>query len=70
MGYLEKRFTYLPQLRKFVSPQHKMYRRQEFITPWLGSLAQKDEKIVGTCAFKSTPQNGSLEIAYFTFPEY
>ena len=26
--------------------------------------------IVGTCAFTNAPRQGSVEIAYFTFPEY
>lgn len=38
------------------------------ILPWCGYLAQVNRKIVGTCAFKSVPQQGRVEIAYFTFP--
>lgn len=38
--------------------------------PWIGYLAEDDGVIVGTCAFKSAPVAGHVEIAYFTFPEY
>ena len=36
--------------------------------PWSGYLAQENEALVGTCAFKTPPQEGTVEIAYFTFP--
>ena len=38
--------------------------------PWMGYLVLEDDTIVGTCAFRSPPQNGEVEIAYFTFPEF
>jgi [ribosomal protein S5]-alanine N-acetyltransferase len=38
--------------------------------PWMGYLVLENEAIVGTCAFRSPPQNGEVEIAYFTFPEF
>jgi RimJ/RimL family protein N-acetyltransferase/uncharacterized RmlC-like cupin family protein len=41
-----------------------------FVRPWVGYLAEQDGRVVGTCAFKSPPQEGRVEIAYFTFPEY
>ena len=37
--------------------------------PWMGYLVLEKETIVGTCAFRSPPQNGEVEIAYFTFPQ-
>jgi [ribosomal protein S5]-alanine N-acetyltransferase len=40
---------------------------------WFGYLTidKTAEKIVGTCAFKGPPgKEGSVEIAYFTFPEF
>jgi Acetyltransferase (GNAT) domain len=36
----------------------------------MGYLVLENEAIVGTCAFRSPPQNGEVEIAYFTFPEF
>jgi [ribosomal protein S5]-alanine N-acetyltransferase len=38
--------------------------------PWAGYLAEEDGIIVGTCAFKSPPTSGAVEIAYFTFPDH
>jgi len=36
----------------------------------MGYLALENDTVVGTCAFRSAPQNGEVEIAYFTFPEF
>jgi [ribosomal protein S5]-alanine N-acetyltransferase len=38
--------------------------------PWIAYLAVEEGNYVGTCAFKSNPVNGQVEIAYFTFPGY
>jgi [ribosomal protein S5]-alanine N-acetyltransferase len=38
--------------------------------PWMGYLVLENKIIVGTCAFRSPPRNGEVEIAYFTFPEF
>ncbi len=38
--------------------------------PWVAYLCVQNDKVLGTCAFKSPPQNGQVEIAYFVFPEY
>ncbi|TGM53277.1 GNAT family N-acetyltransferase [Leptospira adleri] len=40
------------------------------IEPWIGYLYVRGNEALGTCAFKSPPQNGQVEIAYFVFPEY
>lgn len=48
----------------------QMYRSQGFAPPWIGYFAQEDGVVVGTCAFKGPPQDGRVEIAYFTFPEH
>lgn len=39
---------------------------------WLGYAAVDTEtrQVVGTCAFKGEPVNGSVEIAYYTFPPF
>ncbi|HWV15007.1 MAG TPA: GNAT family N-acetyltransferase [Cellvibrio sp.] len=47
-----------------------MYKHTRQSSPWLGYLCQIDKQWVGTCAFKGNPQQGRVEIAYFTFPEY
>jgi [ribosomal protein S5]-alanine N-acetyltransferase len=38
--------------------------------PWMGYLVLENGTIVGTCAFRSPPRNGEVEIAYFTFPGF
>jgi RimJ/RimL family protein N-acetyltransferase len=48
----------------------KMYEQTKPNSPWLGYLLEKDAVIVGSCAFKSNPKAGRVEIAYFTFPEF
>lgn len=43
--------------------------------PWCGRLtvatqADGERTVVGTCAFKGPPEDGCVEIAYHTFPEF
>ena len=40
------------------------------IGPWGGFLAMIGNDIVGSCGFKGPPQQGLVEIAYFTFPDF
>ncbi len=61
----------LPEVARSVSEASVgVYQRTGFVRPWVGYLAEQDGRVVGTCAFKSPPQGGRVEIAYFTFPEY
>ena len=46
----------------------EMYKTMGFTPPWIGYLAVSAGQVVGTCAFKSEPSDGAVEIAYFTFP--
>jgi [ribosomal protein S5]-alanine N-acetyltransferase len=48
----------------------KLYAAHGYIAPWTGYFALVGGVCVGTCGFKSPPSDGSVEIAYFTFPEY
>lgn len=48
----------------------KLYEKTKPNSPWLGYLFERESVIVGSCAFKSPPKNGRVEIAYFTFPEF
>lgn len=48
----------------------EMYKISGFQPPWIAYLAIQSGKCVGTCAFKTPPINESVEIAYYTFPEY
>ena len=46
----------------------QLYRAVGYEPPWIGYLAIENDICVGTCGFKSPPQNNRVEIAYFTFP--
>jgi [ribosomal protein S5]-alanine N-acetyltransferase len=35
-----------------------------------GYLVLETDTIVGTCAFRSPPRSGEVEIAYFTLPKF
>jgi ribosomal-protein-alanine N-acetyltransferase len=47
-----------------------MYPNQVPTPPWIGYMTEKDDLFVGSCAFKASPENGEVEIACYTFPEY
>lgn len=47
-----------------------LYERTQPESPWLAYLLENESVIVGSCAFKSSPVAGRVEIAYFTFPEF
>lgn len=51
-----------------IASTQNLYDRKGFIVPWVGYLAVIDGKCVGTCAFTGPPENGEVELAYFTFP--
>jgi RimJ/RimL family protein N-acetyltransferase len=55
-------------LRSVVEATVELYHKNGFIRPWVGYIAVRDGVAVGTCGFKSPPVDGSVEIAYFTFP--
>ncbi|AOP35409.1 hypothetical protein A0128_17120 [Leptospira tipperaryensis] len=50
----------------------QMYNASEQLPlePWIAYLYVQGNDVLGTCAFKSPPQEGQVEIAYFVFPEY
>ncbi|MCG6871845.1 MAG: GNAT family N-acetyltransferase [Gammaproteobacteria bacterium] len=48
----------------------QMYVAVGFRMPWVAYLAVEEGRCVGTCAFKTPPRDGRVEIGYFTFPEY
>ncbi len=53
-----------------LSQAAQMYKNTGYQEPWLGYLAMLDGSCVGSCAFKSAPEDGRVEIACFTFPEF
>lgn len=56
-----------PEAREVVGVFVHLYE-SAFVSPWIGYLGVEGGAIVGACAFKSPPQDGAVEIAYFTFP--
>ena len=48
----------------------RLYEGKGFNRPWIGYLAYEEGMCVGTCAFKGQPQDGCVEIAYYTFPPH
>jgi hypothetical protein len=54
--------------REVMKSSAAMYRTTGCQPPWIGYLAVDGAGCVGTCAFKSPPLEGRVEIAYFTFP--
>lgn len=61
----------LPEIAAGVCAQTAaLYGKAGFAPPWVGYLALQGSQLVGTCAFTAAPQDGRVEIAYFTFPEF
>lgn len=46
----------------------QLYKAVGYEPPWVGYLALENGSCVGSCGFKSPPENNRVEIAYFTFP--
>src|SRR4030095_5412211 len=70
-GELEKPALSTTQVAaEIVEATTQLYRAVGYEPPWIGYLAVENGICVGTCAFKSPPQDNRVEIAYFTFPEH
>jgi [ribosomal protein S5]-alanine N-acetyltransferase len=59
-----------PLAANVIENTRHLYQAAGYEPPWIGYLANEQGTCVGTCAFKSPPQNNRVEIAYFTFPEH
>ncbi len=46
------------------------YKKVGFMPPWIGYYVKENDELVGACAFKGTPVNGQVEIAYGTFDKF
>lgn len=46
------------------------YLKIGFNTPWIGYFVVRQDKIVGSCSFVGQPQDGKIEISYWTFKEF
>jgi ribosomal-protein-alanine N-acetyltransferase len=70
-GELAKPLSSMPPIAAdVIDATTRLYRIVGYEPPWTGYLALENGACVGTCGFKSPPQNNRVEIAYFTFPEH
>jgi len=70
-GKLEQDAGQLPsEAHGVLQATSQLYEAVGFQPPWICYMALTNDKLVGTCGFKSAPLNGRVEIAYFTFPEF
>ena len=46
------------------------YQTIGFNKPWVGYFVVRQNQIVGSCGFTGKPQDGKVEIAYWTFKEF
>ncbi len=70
-GELAKLVSSTPQIAaEILGATTQLYRAVGYEPPWIGYLAIENDTCVGTCGFKSPPENNRVEIAYFTFPEH
>ena len=60
--------TISPMLQEVLGATAGMYEAAGFVPPWICYVVMRDGQIVGTCGYKGPPQEGRVEIAYFTFP--
>ena len=47
-----------------------LFDRIGLVRPWVSSVSVASNACVGGCAFDGAPQDGKVEIAYFTLAEY
>lgn len=71
-GRLEKEINDLhPIAEDILKSTAELYKTNHYKKPWIGYIVLDDlGNCIGTCAFKSPPANHTVEIAYFTFPEF
>ena len=46
------------------------YPKIGFQPPWIGYFVKQEHQIAGTCAFTGPPNQGSVEISYWTFAPF
>ena len=68
-GELAQPVSSTPQVAaEVIEAMTQLYRAVAYEPPWIGYLGIENGTCVGSCGFKSPPQNNRVEIAYFTFP--
>jgi [ribosomal protein S5]-alanine N-acetyltransferase len=69
-GQLPETLTVPGEMSAAFQQLAQLHRSIGFVRPWIGYVAVLDQVVVGTCAFKSPPCDGRVEIAYFTLPSF
>ena len=67
-GVVESDATLVPAAEGVLQATGGLYDLVGFVPPWICYIAFQDNVAVGTCGFKSAPNQGRVEIGYFTFP--
>jgi [ribosomal protein S5]-alanine N-acetyltransferase len=67
-GQLPEAIPLDDHLRMVVEMTVRHFEKVGFVPPWIGYIAVENSVPVGTCAFKSPPVDGRVEIAYGTMP--
>lgn len=59
-----------PECQQLLEMYDKVYNEKTYSPPWIGYLIIENNQVLGTCGFASTPKEGQVEIAYWTFPAF
>jgi RimJ/RimL family protein N-acetyltransferase len=58
------------ELRGVAGAYVDFYERVAPTPPWIGYLAEDEDTVVGSCGYKGDCHEGTVEIAYYSFPGY
>lgn len=59
-----------PACQQLIDAMNEYYLQIGFNFPWVGYFVIKNNQVVGTGGFTGQPQEGRVEIAYWTFEEF
>lgn len=70
-GVLSRSSVDLPEMaRKNCVDTASYYKVVGFVPPWIGYVTVYEGRVVGGGAFKGSPKEKRVEIAYYTLPEF
>jgi ribosomal-protein-alanine N-acetyltransferase len=58
------------ECQELLGAYEDFYPKIGFNLPWVGYFVMREKRIVGSCGFVGQPQDGKVEIAYWTFKEF
>ena len=59
-----------PECQQLLEMYEGFYSKVGFHLPWVGYLILSENHIVGSCGFTGKPNNGEVELAYWTFKQF